>query len=175
MVCIAVVTKVARDVLDGPSQMVFFRSTGRSVQRYRHDVVARGHRCGSGALVVVTVDLGNDSAPLNLGDTRRHQPIYSSDGEQVLGTVERSGDDQFHVRSATRRSFRSCLRRARHEVTLENETTTSPVGVFGGETVHGDVAEAIAETLGQTEMELADRVGVVGRDFFERTAPENEG
>ena len=29
LVCIAVVTKVARDVLDGPSQMVFFRSMGR--------------------------------------------------------------------------------------------------------------------------------------------------
>lgn len=29
MVCIAVVAKVARDVLDGPSQMVFFRSMGR--------------------------------------------------------------------------------------------------------------------------------------------------
>jgi hypothetical protein len=29
MICIAVVTKVARDVLDGPSQMVFFRIMGR--------------------------------------------------------------------------------------------------------------------------------------------------
>ena|SRR5664280_457321 len=47
MVCIAVVAKVARDVLDGPSQMVFFRFMG-----HRYSVV-----CTTSLLVAIAAGL----------------------------------------------------------------------------------------------------------------------
>lgn len=49
------------------------------------------------------------------------------------------------------------------------------MGHFGGETVHRYAAEAFGETLCETEVELADRIGVVRSHLFERTSPQNEG
>lgn len=49
------------------------------------------------------------------------------------------------------------------------------MGLLGGETVHRYAAEAFGETLGEAEVELADRGGVARSHLFERTAPQNEG
>jgi len=74
MVCSVVVTKVARDVLDGPSQMVFFQSMGRRYSVVGTTVVARGRHCRPRERQRAT-------QPRR---TRRRQPIHSSAGEQVL-------------------------------------------------------------------------------------------
>ena len=48
------------------------------------------------------------------------------------------------------------------------------MGLFGGEAVHRYAAKTFSETRGETEVELADRVGVVCSHLFERTTPQNE-
>jgi hypothetical protein len=69
MVCIAVVAKVARNVLDGPSQMVFFRSMGR-----RYSVVGT-----TSLLVVIASALVLSWSSLSSGTTARHSTLAAPD------------------------------------------------------------------------------------------------
>ena len=68
-ICIAVVTKVARDVLDGPSPMVFFRSKGR-----RYSVIGT-----TSLLVVIAACLVLSWSSLSSGTTARHSTLAAPD------------------------------------------------------------------------------------------------
>ena len=69
MVCIAVVAKVARNVLDGPSQMVFFRFMGR-----RYSVVGT-----TSFLVVIASALVLSWSSLSSGTTARNSTLAPPD------------------------------------------------------------------------------------------------
>ena len=70
--------------------------------------------------------------------------------------------------------FCSRLLDSRCEITLENEATSRPVGLLRGKSVHRYSSEAFGKTLGEAEVELADRVGIVRGHLCERTTSQNE-
>ena len=77
------------------------------------------------------------------------------------------------VKPGTERA--STSRPSQLEIALENQTTARPRGLLGGEAAHCYAAKALGETHGETEVELAVRVGVVRGNRLERTATEHEG
>jgi len=59
MVCLAIVAKAARGVLDESSQVAFFPCGRSPVQNGRHGITAHRHRCRPGALLATIVVVEN--------------------------------------------------------------------------------------------------------------------